>query len=435
MKKRICSRMFFLLCCTMNAIHQSIQFPPTLGRDSELEFKLEYYRPVQSVDDGTVSSVIIQGNCKVNGRNIQVPEKVSNHQGEKGERVVGFRGSIQFFPNINIDTVRTYLDNAHLDYVNEKEGVYEAYYTLANPLLRDKKILKVSTLQSGMFYQCPMPHEIKVEGHVKTPFVSLESNPVCHGLSDQACQQRKQRIYVHRNNIYPVGDSKDTVTVAPMGEKKLMNTYKHSTVGSSSTQVLSPELLKHCTHGKISAEKTPVMLLDQTTRLPGTEPLAWDVVKAIDGTSHLYTYRHYAQCGDKILRSKPLEWEAERPFIAAPATHHMGFKTAEHEPHRNEEGVAVIPPLFATKFTQNVDKTITMSCVYTDPQHQKSTLVLEASLEVPLERCYLYGKDANNLRDYNATPLKDLYTINKDVTVVSATSKQKEVPVTLHVIP
>lgn len=435
MKKRMGKIMFSLMYCTISAMHPSIQFPPRLGGGSEQEFKLEYYRPVSAVDDGTLSSVIVQGNYKVNGKNIQVPSKVSNHRGEKGERVIGFRGSMQFFPAVNIDHVRAYLDNAQLDHVDERNGLYEAYYIVEKGVLGDKKDVKVSTEQSGVLYQCPMPHEVKVEGHVKTPFVSLESDPVCYGLGDRICQKKRQKAYVHKNNIYPVGDFQDKVTVAPMGEKVFTDIYTHSTVGSSSAKVLSPEFLKYCTYGKIAAERVPMMVPDETAQVPDTTPLVWDVMKGADGNSHLYTYKHYAQCGDKVLRSKPLAWEVEKVSIAIPRAYHMGFKTKEKEPHTDENGVSVIPQLYATKFTQETDKTITMSCVYSDPQHQEDALVLQASLEIPAERCYMYGKDAATSKDYTGTSLQDTYTINKDITVVSSTDKRAEAPVVLHVIP
>lgn len=416
-------------------MHPSIQFPPRLGGGSEQEFNLEYHRPVSAVNDGTLSSVIVQGNHRVNGKNIQVPLKVSNHRGEKGERVIGFRGSMQFFPAVDMDHVRAYLDNAQLDHVDERNGLYEAYYTVEKGALGGSKSIKVSTEQSGVLYQCPMPHEVKVEGHLKTPFVSLESDPVCYGLSDRICQKKRQKAYVHKNNIYPVSGSQDKVTVAPMGEKVFTDTYTHSTVGSSSTKVLSPEFLKYCTHGKVSAERIPMMVPDKTAQILDTTPLVWDVMKGADGSSHLYTYKHYAQCGDKTLRSKPLAWEVEKAFIPVSGAHHMGFKTKEKESHTDENGMSVIPPLYATKFTQGADKTITMSCVYSDPHHQEDALVLQTSLEVPAERCYVYGKDAATSKDYTGNSLQDTFAINKDITVVSSTGKRAEAPVVLHIIP
>jgi hypothetical protein len=61
--------------------------------------------------------------------------------------------------------------------------------------------------------------------------------------------------------------------------------------------------------------------------------------------------------------------------------------------------------------------------------------MLQASLDVPAERCYLYGRDAANNRNYDATPLKDLYSVNSEITITSHTDKKTEAPVAVHVIP
>lgn len=434
MKKIMSSIVLFTMGMTLDALNPSIQFPPHLGETSEKEFGLEYHQPVSAINDGTVSYVIVQGNYKINGKNIQVPLKVSNHMGELGERVTGFRGNMQFLPSVTIDEARVYLENAKLERVEEKQGVYDAYYQVQEDVMGDKKEIKLSSYRSGRIYQCPMAHMIKVGDHVKTSFISLESEPVCYGLSAKRCADSKQQAYVHKNNTYPVAGEHDKVTVAHLGDKVLSTKYTHSVAGQSG-QKLDPTLLKYCTHGKVSGEIMPLMISDTTAQIPEESPLVWHVLKGNNNESHLYTYKHYAECGDKVLNSVSLQVDSEEVFLTGKGAHRVGFKTKEKEAHKDDQGNVIIPPLYATKITQEDDKNVCITCMYGDPRDKENILVLQASLDVPAERCYLYGKDAANSRDYNAMPLKDKFVINKEITVVSRTDSKTEAPVAVYVIP
>jgi hypothetical protein len=433
MKKSIGSLLIFFIYMILEAVNPSVQFPSRLGGSDEKKFELEFHRPVSSIESDTISSVIVEGHYELNGKLLVIPQGFSNYKGQDGEQLKGFRGSMQFYPAAHIDTVRTCLDNAHLVSVNQQEGRFEAHYRVPADVMGDQKDIKVSTEQSGRVYQCPMPHMIHVGNHVKTPFVYVESNPVCHGLNDALCQKKKRKAYVHRNNTYCIEEDKDSVVIAPMGEKVLSKTYMHSAVGSSSVRSLRPEDLKYCTHGAITADIKPTMISDDTAHVPSATPLKWKIMKSKEGDNHLFAYGHYAQCGDKILQSKPLELSADAVSIAIPGAHRMGFKMIEKETHTDEQGNIIIPPLYATRFIEDDNKHITMHCMYGNPHNKEDMLVLSASLEVPAQRCYLYGKDARDTREFNAAQLH--YGINKDVTVVSRTDKKSEAPIALHVLP
>lgn len=428
MKNRVIRTLIGLLYCTLNAVPGSIQFPQTLGKKDQEQFQIEYLRPsVAQEDSHTVASVVIRGKYLINSHPVN-----DVNIGEMGRAFAGFRAEVQFLPEITIEQLEEFLQTTSLSsQVTDKEGHYQARY---KGMLGGKEHdIYASTKISGRIYQCPLSSSLKVSKNIKTPFVHLQSDPVCYGLSATECQARKQSAFVNRNNIHYLNDSRDVVAVAPFGDEAVVTSYKHTTTHkqNSNAQPLSKDLAKHVTHGKVVQHESPQVMVDPTS--PGSRlPLKWKVQYDNNNDSDLYVRTYTAECADKTMSSAPFKYEKESVSLTIPASHHMGFKAQEKEILYDKYGNSVVPPLHATVFTKEDEDTLVMKCIYAHPEDQDNALVLTTPLEVSLEHCYLYGKDGATGKEHQGTKLNPKYTINKNVTIKQ---NQAEPAVALHVIP
>lgn len=434
MKKVKKSSVFFMIFF-VQANNSSIQFPPALSDVYRKEYAIEFHKPISKIDENNLSHVIIQGNYRINGYPLQIPSTLLYPGAGKDMQVKGFAGRMQFLPEISSNKLSGYLEHMKLDKVTDKGGYYEASYTMKDeipPVLDNPKHVVLSTELSGRLYQCPLPSKIKVMNHYKTPFVKVTSLPSCDNLTKSQCEKLHKRMYVHKNNIHYLDT--DTVAIAPYSDHTSQVLYKHEVLGQSPKNIPA-HLIKYASFGKIAGEKSPMVITDNSfSKGNFTKPLAWRIEEDSNGKKDIYSYLYEAPCGDKILVSQPYNNESKSAIIDIPALHHMGFKVKEENPLFDFNGGAIIPPLYATQFTIENEQ-VSMSCVYAYENKQQEALVLKVPLEVSADRCFIYGKDAATAHEYNGKPLKNYYTINKDMTIVSQKGIKREGAPVLYVAP